>query len=137
MNSSINDFFGYVKNKKVAFIGIGTSNLPLIKMFSDKGAKVIACDKKDFNSLGETELKPKSTVPNLFWAKIIFQILTQILFSEAREHRSIKMNLYLYAKTVSCLLLKWKFSLTCARAKLLQLQVRTEKPQPLQLYLNF
>lgn len=57
MNSSINDFFGYVKNKKVAFIGIGTSNLPLIKMFSDKGAKVIACDKKDFNSLGENGIK--------------------------------------------------------------------------------
>ena len=57
MNSSINDFFGYVKNKKVAFIGIGTSNLPLIKMFSDKGAKVIACDKKDFNSLGGNGIK--------------------------------------------------------------------------------
>ena len=59
MNSSINDFFGNVKNKKVAFIGIGTSNLPLIKMFSDKGAKVIACDKKDFDSLGENGIKAK------------------------------------------------------------------------------
>ncbi len=57
MNSSVNDFFGYVKNKKVAFIGIGTSNLPLIKMFSDKGADVFACDKKVFNSLGENGIK--------------------------------------------------------------------------------
>ena len=59
MNTSVNKFFEGVKGKKVAFIGIGTSNLPLIKLFSDKGAKVIACDKKDFESLGENGIKAK------------------------------------------------------------------------------
>lgn len=59
MNTSVNKFFEEVKGKKVAFIGIGTSNLPLIKLFSDKGAKVIACDKKDFESLGENGIKAK------------------------------------------------------------------------------
>ena len=59
MNTSVNNFFEGVKGKKVAFIGIGTSNLPLIKLFSDKGAKVIACDKKDFESLGENGIKAK------------------------------------------------------------------------------
>ena len=59
MNTSVNKFFEGVKDKKVAFIGIGTSNLPLIKLFSDKGAKVIACDKKDFELLGENGIKAK------------------------------------------------------------------------------
>ena len=45
--------------KKVGFIGIGTSNLPLIKLFSDKGAAVSAYDKKDFESLGENAVKAK------------------------------------------------------------------------------
>lgn len=59
MNTIAKDFFKDMCGKKVAFIGIGTSNLPLIKLFADKGAKVIACDKKDFNSLGENGIKAK------------------------------------------------------------------------------
>ena len=59
MNTIANDFFNDMCGKKVAFIGIGTSNLPLIKLFADKGAKVIACDRKDFDSLGENGIKAK------------------------------------------------------------------------------
>lgn len=59
MNTIANDFFKDMCGKKVAFIGIGTSNLPLIKLFADKGAKVIACDRKDFDSLGENGIKAK------------------------------------------------------------------------------
>lgn len=59
MNIAVDKFFESVKGKKVAFIGIGTSNLPLIKMFADKGAKVIACDRKDFDSLGKNGIKAK------------------------------------------------------------------------------
>lgn len=59
MNNSVNRFFNDIKGKKVAFIGIGTSNLPLIKLFSDKGASVIACDKKSFDDLGENGIKAK------------------------------------------------------------------------------
>ena len=53
MNNLADKFFESIKGKKVGFIGIGTSNLPLIKLFSDKGAVVSAYDKKDFESLGE------------------------------------------------------------------------------------
>ena len=53
MNTSVSRFFEAVKGKTVAFIGIGTSNLPLIQLFARKGAKVIALDKKDEASLGE------------------------------------------------------------------------------------
>lgn len=59
MNKSVNQFFSDIKGKRVAFIGIGTSNLPLINLFSDKGASVIACDKKSFIDLGENGIKAK------------------------------------------------------------------------------
>lgn len=57
MNNLADKFFESIKGKKVGFIGIGTSNLPLIKLFSDKGAVVSAYDKKDFESLGENAVK--------------------------------------------------------------------------------
>ncbi len=59
MNNYVNRFFDDIKGKKVAFIGIGTSNLPLIKQFAEKGAIVTACDRKDFESLGENGVKAK------------------------------------------------------------------------------
>ncbi len=39
-------FKEFIKGKKVAIVGIGVSNLPLIKFFSDRGAWVMCCDKK-------------------------------------------------------------------------------------------
>ena len=48
MNNLADKFFESIKGKKVGFIGIGTSNLPLIKLFSDKGAVVSAYDKFDY-----------------------------------------------------------------------------------------
>ena len=59
MNTSVSHFFESVKGKTVAFIGIGTSNLPLIQLFAQKGAKVMALDKKDEASLGENGVLAK------------------------------------------------------------------------------
>ena len=59
MNTSVSRFFEAVKGKTVAFIGIGTSNLPLIQLFAQKGAKVMALDKKDEASLGENGVLAK------------------------------------------------------------------------------
>lgn len=59
MNISIENFFKNINGKRVAFIGVGTSNLPLIKQFSDKGARVIACDRKSFEDLGENAVLAK------------------------------------------------------------------------------
>ncbi len=59
MNNKVNDFFDIIKGKKVCFVGIGTSNIPLIEMFSKKGAIVSACDKKPFNELGENGVRAK------------------------------------------------------------------------------
>lgn len=53
MENKIDRYFDNLKGKRVAFIGLGRSNLPLIKMFCDAGAVVFACDSRDEASLGE------------------------------------------------------------------------------------
>ena len=54
MDNRISAFFASVKGKTVAFCGIGGSNLPLIRMFADKGAIVTARDRRSAEALGET-----------------------------------------------------------------------------------
>lgn len=44
MFSNLNDFKGYIKNKKVAVIGVGISNKPLIKYIYNLGANITAFD---------------------------------------------------------------------------------------------
>lgn len=53
MDNRINNFLTSIKDKKIALIGIGRSNLPLISLFSSYGAKVTACDKRTYDELGE------------------------------------------------------------------------------------
>lgn len=48
------EFYRSLKGKTVAFCGIGGSNLPLIKIFSQKGAYVTARDRRPREKLGET-----------------------------------------------------------------------------------
>lgn len=52
MDSRVQSFFEQIKDKKVAFLGIGGSNLPLAKLFCQKGAIVFACDKREKEQLG-------------------------------------------------------------------------------------
>ena len=54
MDSRVKAFFDGIKGKKVAFCGIGGSNLPLVKIFREKGAQVTACDRRTRDKLGET-----------------------------------------------------------------------------------
>ncbi|MBQ4105482.1 MAG: UDP-N-acetylmuramoyl-L-alanine--D-glutamate ligase [Clostridia bacterium] len=53
MHNLIDNYFKSIKGKRVAFIGLGRSNLPLIKMFCDAGAVVYACDSRGEEALGE------------------------------------------------------------------------------------
>lgn len=53
MQCSVDRFFFGIKGRRVAFCGIGTSNLPLIKLFSEKGALVTACDAKNEAQLAQ------------------------------------------------------------------------------------
>ncbi len=48
------EYLKSVKNKKVTAIGIGVSNLPLIRLLAENGAVVTARDRKTEKELGET-----------------------------------------------------------------------------------
>ena len=54
INNKLVQFENDMKNKKITVIGIGVSNLPLIKYLVSLGAKVTACDKRNAEKLGET-----------------------------------------------------------------------------------
>ena len=54
MDSRVESYFEDIKGKKIAFLGIGGSNLPLAKIFRQKGAVVFACDKREKEQLGKT-----------------------------------------------------------------------------------
>ena len=56
---NIQDFYHSINGKTVGFLGIGGSNLPLIRLFAGHGAKVAARDRRTEEKLGETadELK--------------------------------------------------------------------------------
>lgn len=51
MNSKAEQFKKYINNKKVAVLGIGVSNTPLIKYLSGMGADITAFDKSDKDKL--------------------------------------------------------------------------------------
>ena len=53
MEMKIKRFLEGMNGKTIALCGIGGSNLPLIKLFKKYGAKVLACDKRDKEALGE------------------------------------------------------------------------------------
>ena len=46
-------FFEQIDGKKIAMCGIGVSNTPLILNFLSKGARVIACDRRSREQIGE------------------------------------------------------------------------------------
>ena len=56
MESVLKEYFGSLKGKKVAVIGLGVSNRPLVEGMLDAGVKVLVCDKRrreDFDGLVE------------------------------------------------------------------------------------
>lgn len=60
MNNAVIEYFEAQKDKRIAFCGLGRSNLPLIDMYKKYGAQVIACDKRSFEELGEVALNLKN-----------------------------------------------------------------------------
>ena len=47
LNPKADRFFGNLKNKRVAFAGIGVSHADTIRMFAQRGISVIACDRRE------------------------------------------------------------------------------------------
>lgn len=59
MDKRVEKFLNSMNGKKIAFCGIGNSNLPLIGLFSRYGAVVTACDRRNEEQLGENAIKAK------------------------------------------------------------------------------
>ncbi len=61
MTEKILQFYSYLKNKKVAFIGAGVTNQTCIELFAKHGAVITLCDKKtsveQFNEFGDKLLE--------------------------------------------------------------------------------
>ena len=60
MRRDFKEFKDFIKEKKVAVVGIGVSNIPLIKFLVKLGANVTAFDKKNEEALGEISEEFKS-----------------------------------------------------------------------------
>ena len=45
MNSKFEDFFSSLRNKKIAVLGLGVSNRPLVRLLLEYGCDVVGCDK--------------------------------------------------------------------------------------------
>ena len=57
MDSILREYFNSLKGKRVAVIGLGVSNKPLVEGLLDAGVAVMVCDKRrreEFNGLVET-----------------------------------------------------------------------------------
>ena len=60
MQSILMDYLNSLKGKKIAVIGMGVSNAPLVKKMLEAGLQVRVCDKRereDFDGLAELEAK--------------------------------------------------------------------------------
>lgn len=51
MNHLVDQYFDSLSDKKVAVLGIGVSNRPLIRMLLARGIHVLACDKTPWEKL--------------------------------------------------------------------------------------
>lgn len=50
---TLNEYIDIIKNKRIAVIGIGVSNEPLIELLLNNGCHVTACDKRSMEEMGE------------------------------------------------------------------------------------
>ncbi len=92
-------FFEKLSSKRVMFCGLGRSNLPVIEMLLNYGAKIIACDSRNISKLDDSiknlekrgvELRLGSTYMDNLDADIIFRTPGMSFFNEklqeARKH---------------------------------------------------
>ena len=56
VNEKLQEFNNYIRNKKVAIIGLGISNVPLIEYLYNLGADITVFDNKPIDKLDKTIL---------------------------------------------------------------------------------
>lgn len=93
MKKDFNEFKKYIKNKNIAVVGIGVSNIPLIEFLVSLGGNVTAFDKKEENELKEVVDKysklgvkfqlGKDYLANLTGFEVVFKTPSMRIDSEA------------------------------------------------------
>lgn len=76
MKRSFNEFKEFIKDKNVAVVGMGVSNIPLIHFLVKLGASVTGFDKKDESSLGNIALEFKAKGVKLSLGETYLERLT-------------------------------------------------------------
>ena len=61
VNKKVEEFKSYIYNRKVAIIGLGVSNVPLIKFLYDLGAIITVFDNRPVENMPEEILQILST----------------------------------------------------------------------------
>ena len=61
VNENLQEFERYIQNKRVALIGLGVSNLPLMDYFINKGAKVTVFDKRNIEEIDKSVINKIKT----------------------------------------------------------------------------
>lgn len=54
---TLNDYILSLKGRRIAVIGVGVSNLPLLRLLLSYGCDVTACDKRSFEEMGQDALE--------------------------------------------------------------------------------
>lgn len=95
MKKNFQEFKDFIKDKNTAVVGIGVSNIPLIRFLLDLGARVSAFDKKSEDQLGEigAEFKAKGVklvlgdnyLDNLSGYEVIFKTPSMRIDSPSLE----------------------------------------------------
>ena len=53
-NEKLEEFFNYIRNRKVAIIGLGVSNIPLLSYLHDLGAKITVFDNRTIDNIDKS-----------------------------------------------------------------------------------
>jgi len=93
MKRNFNDFKVFIKDKNVAVVGIGVSNIPLIEFLVKLGAKVTAFDRKNsdqlkeviekFSTMGVSFQLGENYLDNLTGFQVVFKTPSMRIDSEA------------------------------------------------------
>ena len=64
-------YFAGLKHKKIAVLGLGVSNRPLVRLLLDHGCSVIGCDKTPREKLDDEVLELEKQAASCIWERAI------------------------------------------------------------------
>ena len=91
---TLNEYAEYIKGKTVSVIGLGVSNMPLIRLLHRLGADIVARDRKTAEQLGEAYAELTALgVRTALGEGYLSDIKEQIIFRRAGACRGCRERL--------------------------------------------